>query len=144
MNPLIIWGIMAGVILILSVTCAFFGYKLMIYRSIHKANVAIVESRHQQLEENLELATSEQLLGELRKRPGVPYLMISPVQGEDHQGVSIEIHNIPPVPCLQMLHVATAMTFKTLKERGVPLPDFPFTPPTVEGDEWKFGGNSEE
>lgn len=137
MNPLVIWGIMAGVIVILAATCVFLGYMLLVYRSNHKANIKLTETRRQNLEEELELATSDQLLGELRKRPGVPYLMISPIEAEDHGGMNLEIHNIPPIPCLQMLHVATAMTFRTLKERGMDLPDFPFPPPTAEGDEWK-------
>lgn len=143
MNPLVIWAVMAGVIIILAATCVFFGYKLLVYRSIHKANVALTEKRKKDMLEDLELATSEQLLGELRKRPGVPYVMISPIEAEDHGGMNLEIHNIPPVPCFQMLHVATTMTFQALKERGVDLPDFPFPPPTVEGDEWKQNGSNE-
>lgn len=137
MNPLYIWAIMAGVILILAAACVFLAYKVLEYRSIHKANIALTETRRMNMMEDLELATSDQLLGELRKRPGVPYMLLSPIEGEDHGGMTVEIHNIPPIPCLQMLHFATAMTFKTLKERGVDLPDFPFPNPGDEGEEWK-------
>lgn len=132
MNPIILWSIMAGVIVVLAGVSVFLAYKVLEYRNNHKANVL---HRREGLLEDLELATSDQLLTELRKRPGVPYLMLSPIEGEEHKGMSIEIHNIPPIPCLQMLHIATALTFRELKARGMEVPDF--EPPPVEGDEWK-------
>jgi hypothetical protein len=100
-------------------------------RDLKKLN----DLRNKNMLEDLELATSDQLLGELRKRPGIPYLMLSPVSEEHHEGLSIEIHNIGPVPCLQMLQIATTLTYRELKSRGIELPEFP--PPQIEGDEWK-------
>lgn len=132
MNPLYVWAALAGVILILAISCVFLAYLVFNYRHNHKAHI---QQRRQNMLEDLELATSDQLLAELRKRPGVPYLMLSPIEEADHKGMNIEIHNISPIPCLQMLHIATALTFRELKARGVDLPDSPFPPP--EGEEWK-------
>ena len=132
MNPLYVWGALADVILILAISCVALSYLVFNYRHKHKAHL---QQRRQNMLEDLELATSDQLLGELRKRPGVPYLLLSPIEEADHKGMNIEIHNISPIPCLQMLYIATALTFRELKARGVDLPDNPFPPP--EGEEWK-------
>ena len=126
-----VWAALVGVTIVLSVVCIFLAYKVLHYRNVHKAHLEI---RKQGILEDLELATSDQLLGELRKRPALPYLMLFPLEGEDHKGLSIEVHNIPPVPCMQMLHVAAALTLQELKKRGVDIPDFPST---EDGEEWK-------
>ena len=138
MNPLYIWMPMIVAIVALSVTCVILSRIVFKYRHDHKVHV---QHRKQNMLEDLELATSEQLMGELRKRTGFPYLLLSPIENEDNKGISIEIHNIQPIPCLQMLTIATSMTAHELKRNGVELPDgFPgFMPEGSEedGEEWK-------
>lgn len=133
MEPIYAWYLMGTVIAVLAVICLTLGRMALSQR--HKLK-AINVARKQSMMDDLELATGEQLLGELRSRTGSPYMMISPIQGDDHQGLSLEIHNIAPVPCLQMLHMATNLTFHELKKRGVEIPDFPGMP-SEEGEEWK-------
>lgn len=140
MNPIYIWSALAVTFVVLTASTIILGYKCMVYRNRHKAHL---DQRKKGVLDDLELATSDQLLNELRRRSGCPYLMLSPIEGEDHKGISIEIHNIPPVPCLQMLHIATAMTFKQLKAQGVDLPEMPFPfggGEDQEGEEWKNKG----
>ena len=87
------------------------------------------------LEEDLELATSSQLLDELRKRPAYPYVMIQPQTSEDHMGLSIEIHNMSPAMSVSILKMATIVTTKELKERGVEMSEEDsFLPPNYPDD----------
>lgn len=131
-----------GGIAVLAIVCVVLGWLVRSQR--HKLNAFIV-ARKQSILDDLELATGEQLLGELRKRSGTPYLMLSPIYSEDHQGLSIEVHNIQPIPCFHMLHMATNLTFLELKKRGVELPDFPGGPDgpdfsggsDQDGEDWK-------
>lgn len=116
------WGILACVIVLLGVSTTFLGYMVFYYRNRHKAHL---DHHRQNMMEDLELATSSQLLAELRKRPGCPYLLLIPVEQEHAKGMSIEVHNVPPVPCLSMLHMATSITMRELKSRGVEIPEFP-------------------
>lgn len=134
MQPIYAWSLLGTVIAVLSAACIFLGRLVLSQR--HKLST-FNTARKQSIMDDLELATSDQLLEELRKRPGAPYLMLSPINGEDHQGLSIEVHNIPPVPCFHMLHLATTLTFRELKKRGVDLPDFPPAGSPEEGEEWK-------
>lgn len=85
----------------------------------------VIEKKNQNILEDLELATSEQLLEELRKRPKLPYVMLSPVLDEETNGITIEVHNMSPTPAVQILAVATKITICELKKRGVKLPEFP-------------------
>ena len=82
---------------------------------------------------DLDLATSEQLIKELRKRPGSPYLMISRVDNENQQGINIEVHNIHPQQCFSMLHNATGFILNEMKNRGI-------TPEEEFGDSSPFSG----
>lgn len=121
MSSIVVWAILSGVLLILAVGIVVLGIYHIDLRGAHEA---LKEKRGKGMLEDLSLATSDQLLGELRNRPGCPYLMLLPMNDDLTQGLSIEIHNIPPIPCLQMLSTATRITFKELRERGVEIPDF--------------------
>jgi hypothetical protein len=124
-----LWLAMSLALFITAGLSVFLGVMLLRYRHKYKVHL---ERRKQGMLEDLELATSDQLLSELRSRPGCPFLMLSPMHGEDMQGLTIEVHNIPPVPCLSMLHLATALTFRELKSRGVEIPEFPPIDPEAE------------
>lgn len=87
------------------------------------------------LVEDLELATSEQLMGELRRRPSHPYILLMPIKSQNHQGLSVEIHGVPPVMSLAVLRMATMVTTKELQERGVEIPEeMGEMPPEFPGD----------
>ena len=135
-EPVYVWSLLGLVIVTLSAVCIFLG------RSLLFLNVKLKEFqniRTQSILDDLELATSDQLLNELRTRNGAPFLLLSPKQNEDFSSISIEIHNIEPVSSLQMLHLATALTFHELKKRGVEIPDLPGqgSQDNQEGEEWK-------
>jgi hypothetical protein len=80
------------------------------------------------LPENLEFATTEQLFGEMRKRQSIPYVLLMPINKEDHSGLTIEIHNMPPAMSLSMMKMATVVTAKEMKQRGVDLSEVEFPP----------------
>jgi len=64
---------------------------------------------------DLELATSDQLMDELKKRPLTPFLLVRPFE----QGVQIESHNIPPIPTAHILTAAAFVVQKDLASRGI-------------------------
>jgi hypothetical protein len=78
---------------------------------------------------DLDLATSDQLLAEMRKRPRT-YLLLLPVNNMEEGcfGLSVEVHNIDAVPAAGILKVAAAMAEKELRKQGVELPDMPDLP----------------
>lgn len=111
----------AGFLVILSAACIVLS--ILLYRQSDRLR-KIMTKKKESLLEDLELATSEQLLGELRKRP-FPYILIRPVEEQHMQGLNVEINGIPPVPTLCMLQTSAALTLKQLKERGYEIPEFP-------------------
>lgn len=64
---------------------------------------------------DLELATTDQLLNELKNRPLCPFLLVRPQE----KGVVVESHNIPPVPTAQMLTFAAFVVQKQLTSQGI-------------------------
>lgn len=76
------------------------------------------------LVESLELATTDQLQNEARKR-SFPYIQLSPITEETRSGITIEVHNVNPSTALGMLKMATLITTKEMKERGVEMPELP-------------------
>jgi hypothetical protein len=77
------------------------------------------------VEVDLELATTQQLMSEMRKRPPT-YLMILPKDNiaEGMFELSVEIHNIEAVPAAGMLKMAAFLAEKELKKNGIDLPEF--------------------
>jgi hypothetical protein len=130
MEPIYVWGLLA-IAQVISAGVIFYLSNVIFSqnRKIKEFN----EARKKSMLDDLELATSEQLLTELRKRSGLAYLLVMPVNNEDKQGITIDIHNIPPVPCFHMLRLATSFTFHELKSHGVEIPDSE----EEEGESWK-------
>lgn len=128
-----VWCSLSATIVLLAFACVFFAKKSLKFR---RELVAIQDLRKTNLLNDLELATSDQLLQELRNRPGSPYLMLVPIYDADTQGLSMEIHNVSPPQCLILLKVAASLTFSELKKRGIDIPDFPMDS-SEEGEEWK-------
>lgn len=109
--------------LVVSVLVGVLGTLAIIYR---RRWMALKKRAEQNLVVDLELATSEQLMAELRNRPRT-YLMLTP-GGNPDQGVfsiSIEVHNMDPVSSCGMLKMAAALTEKELNRQGIQLPEMP-------------------
>jgi hypothetical protein len=120
------WFVLASTIVALAVFCIFFAWNVLRYRALYEQ---VNERRQSGALEDLELATTDQLLEELRKRSGTPYLLLMPQETEYYQGLQMEVHNLAPLPCLAMLQLAAAMTSRELKSRGIDLSDLPKFPP---------------
>ena len=71
--------------------------------------------KNEEMMVDLELATTDQLLHELKNRPMCPFLLVRP---QEH-GVTVESHNIPPVPTAQMLTFAAFVVQKQLANQGI-------------------------
>lgn len=76
------------------------------------------------LEVDLELATSDQLIMEMRNRPR-SYLLMLPINDleEGSFGLTVEVHNVMPVPATHIMKMAAVMSEKELRKQGVELPD---------------------
>lgn len=126
MNP-ILYG--------LSVSVSLVVVGLLVFAWKQKKKIAELNKQFQaSLVEDLELATSEQLFTELRKRPSHPYILLMPLKSENHQGISVEVHGVPPAMSLLVLKMATMVTTKELQDRGVEIPEFGELPPEFPGD----------
>lgn len=119
MNLFWVWGLLIFAIAVLGYSVFFLGTQYIKLRLDHES---LKDKRSKGVLDDLCLATSEQLMAELRKRPGVPYLMLLPINDDLVQGISVEVHNIPPIPCLQMLSTAAKATVQELRNRGVEIP----------------------
>jgi predicted HTH domain antitoxin len=80
-----------------------------------------MDIKYKNLPIDLEMATTDQLLQELRDR-NVPYMFLRPTKKDEIFNLSMEIANIDPVEATQMLGVATALSVQELKRRGYDLP----------------------
>lgn len=88
------------------------------------------------LDVDLDLATTEQLMIELRKRPNT-YLMLWPLQKTDQEGsfgLSIETHGLDAVASCGVLKIAAHLTEKDLRSKGFTIPDLPDIINEVEED----------
>jgi hypothetical protein len=75
--------------------------------------------------DTLELATSDQLLKELRKRNSHPFVLLSPIKEKDYNGITIESHNVDFVSCLAFLHLAKEIAVQNIKRKGLVVPQLP-------------------
>jgi hypothetical protein len=77
------------------------------------------------MKETLELATADQLLKEIRKRKGTPFVMLTPIKEKDYNGLTIESHSVNSASCLAILHLARSITMQAFKKRGEDVPNLP-------------------
>jgi len=101
------------------------GYLLQLLVKSKKEASKLKKQLQMSLPEDLELATSEQLMDELRRRPQMKYILIMPIKSKDQQGLSVEIHGVPPDVSVAVLQAATFVTTKELRDRGHEIPDMP-------------------
>lgn len=94
---------------------------LLFYKNI---TIDLQKKASLNLDESLDLATSHQLLKELRKRKTPPFILLSPIQEKDYNGISIESHGMNPFASLAMLHLAKEIATQNMKRKGEN-PQFP-------------------
>jgi|LakMenEpi03Aug12_release.lakeMendotaPanAssembly.Ray.scaffolds.fasta_scaffold00185_45 hypothetical protein len=111
--------LLSGFILGVSVLTIF----LLIYRSIMLRKIESLQS--QAVLDDLELATKEQLLNEFRKRPNNSYILLLPMSNKDEQGIKIELNRFTPYDSVGLLHLATSLIFRQMKNKGMSLPELP-------------------
>ena len=75
--------------------------------------------------EDLELATKEQLLKELRSRTNASYVLVMPIDIADETGMKIEINSFTPYEAVSLLHLSASLIFKDMKSRGMNVPELP-------------------
>lgn len=98
-------------------------FKLLL---IYKQNINVLNSNiSSNFKETLELATSEQLLKELRKRKNIPFVILFPVKEKDYNGIKIETHSMNSMASLAMLHLAREIAIQNMKRKGEETPQFP-------------------
>lgn len=97
---------------------------------------SVVATRNRDVLSDLDLATSDQLLSELRRRPLLPYIFLTGKEENGARNLTIEVHNMPPASSLQLLAAATQLTVNEMQKRGIEIPN---TPP-----EWGVFGDDEE
>lgn len=79
--------------------------------------------QHRAILEDLELATCEQLLKEFRGRPDNIYVILTPIDNKDEQGIKIELNNISAYDGLVMLKLASTILHREMESRGMKVPD---------------------
>jgi|FreactcultureFD7_1027221.scaffolds.fasta_scaffold00935_6 hypothetical protein len=119
-DHMIAFIIMGSILVLTTGSTLFLGNLLLKYRFENKEHI---EARKKGMLEDLDLATFDQLLEELRKRRN-PVIMVLPVNDDYSIGFNLVVHNIDEKNSLKMLYVASAMSAHALKERGDDLPGF--------------------
>lgn len=72
---------------------------------------------------DLEWATTEQLIKELRQRPKSPYILLTPLGKREMMGIQYECHEIPPIPAYAMLKTATVISEQAIRSNGLEVPE---------------------
>jgi hypothetical protein len=85
----------------------------------------IKAARSRNVLEDLDFATTEQLLDEFRSRPNNSYIILLPLKNNDEQGIKIECNKFTPFDGVSMLHLATSLMYREMKNRGIQTPEFP-------------------
>jgi hypothetical protein len=80
------------------------------------------EAAERSILDDLEFATSEQLMKELRGRPNNIYIMLTPIENKTEQGIKIELNNMKTYDGVSMLHLASIIIHREMKARGMETP----------------------
>ena len=101
-----------------SAACIFFFYRIyLLNHYCFLQDNAVLE--------DLELATKEQLLKELRSRTNASYVLVMPIDIDDETGMKVEINSFTPYDAVSFLHLAASLIFKDMKSRGMNVPELP-------------------
>lgn len=102
-----------------------------LYRIERDENQRNLAQRKMNLPVDLELATSEQLLGELRSRNILNYITLWPTFQDEGMTLKMEVHNVDPIRAVGILKVAAKLTVDEIsgrmrRNRMEPPDEFPF------------------
>lgn len=112
----LLFGFLITLAFIATVVATYFYRQFVLQLAETKSVTAkFTAKKNEELLVDLELATTDQLLYELKRRPMCPFLLVRPQE----QGVVVESHNIPPVPTAQMLTFAAFVVQKQLTSQGI-------------------------
>lgn len=75
--------------------------------------------------EDLDLATTEQLLNNFRSRPNNSYILLLPMKNNDEQGLKVECNSVTPYESVSLMHLATTLMVREMKNRGMQVPELP-------------------
>lgn len=104
-----------GVLLASSI---FFLYRIFLVNQIESL-------QNRSVLDDLEIATKDQLLKEFRSRPDNSYILLMPLNQKDEAGMKIELNSFSPYDSVSLLHLATCLIFRDMKNRGMSVPDLP-------------------
>lgn len=94
-------------------------------KDLHLINKDLKDKLKRDIDSTLDLATSEQLIKELRIRKNMPFILLLPIKEKDYNGITIESHGINQTSCFAMLHLAKAITAQNFKNNGIEPPRLP-------------------
>lgn len=115
-----------------------FLYMIHLSQKLKEARKQNKIKANQSMLEDLALATSDQLLHELRKRPNFPHMLILPKQHKDYNSVALEIHSLSLVESFKILAVITNSAFNELKKKGIDVGEM--SGGDIEDGEWHSEG----
>lgn len=75
--------------------------------------------------DDLQYATTEQLLKEFRSRPKNIYVLIKSIDTPKEQGVKIELNGISPFDSLGMMHLGLNLVRHEMQNQGMEIPELP-------------------
>lgn len=75
--------------------------------------------------EDLQYATTEQLLKEFRNRPKNIYVLMKPIDTSQEQGVKIELNGITPFDSVTMMHLGLSLVRREMQNQGMEIPELP-------------------
>jgi hypothetical protein len=107
----------------------------LFYRIYMLRHIKLLQSQY--LLEDLELATKEQLLTEFRNRPNNSYILLMPMSSKEEMGMKIELNSFKPYDSVNLLHLATTLIFREMKNKGMSVPELPAidVPSTEDGSQ---------
>jgi hypothetical protein len=65
------------------------------------------------------------VLKEFRSRPNNSDILLMPLNKKDEAGMNIELNSFSPYDSVSLLHLATCLIFRDMKNRGMSVPDLP-------------------
>ena len=76
-------------------------------------NAKLKYAQKNSIQEDLELATSDQLIGELKKRDQLPIIIVK----TNNEGIFVDCLNIPPALSVQVLEAAANLVRDKIKRK---------------------------
>jgi hypothetical protein len=111
------------VTMLVSVVSSLLGATVVIAYRYRRKWLAAHERLKANLDMDLDLATTEQLMDQLRKRPN-DCIILSPVYTEDDAtfGINVEVHGLDPVQACRVLKMSSILAMRELERQGIEVP----------------------